>query len=356
MTQTDFSPDPDLLDRFLANEVTEDEAKLVRRWLAGNPDEDLRLKMIHAGLAEQGGELPMYNSEARVASVVDYSMRLARRSRKQSELRHVPPNDFSSDEGRPGTYPSLSRKVWYGASAVIAACLLIFFGATFKGAGSGGVGGGRGEAGIKSVYTYTTENGERKKVMLADGSEVALNVGSRLEVPVDYSDGNRRLKLSGEAVFLVKSSSASPFIVEAGSTLTKVLGTEFGVRHYPDDTITTVAVRDGKVAVNSVVLTESQQAKVTLNGFTHVGTASEARFAFVDNTLIFDGIPLGNAVSELNRWYDIEIHIGDSSLASQELWGTFSGDSIDDLVTILKMTFRVDVVREGKSLTLNPGK
>ena len=47
----------------------------------------------------------------------------------------------------------------------------------------------------------TAGTGERTTIMLPDDASVALNVGSRLEVPTDYLAGNHTVLLVGEALF-----------------------------------------------------------------------------------------------------------------------------------------------------------
>ncbi|HXC26062.1 MAG TPA: FecR domain-containing protein, partial [Gemmatimonadaceae bacterium] len=108
----------------------------------------------------------------------------------------------------------------------------------------------RREAAAASIYT--TGNAQRANITLPDGSTVALNVASRLEVPADYMTGDHTVHLVGEGLFTVVRHESTPFAVEAGTTTTRVLGTRFVVRHYPSDSATMVAVQDGKVAVRSV--------------------------------------------------------------------------------------------------------
>jgi ferric-dicitrate binding protein FerR (iron transport regulator) len=105
------------------------------------------------------------------------------------------------------------------------------------------------------VATYATANGERGAVTLTDGSTVILNAASRLDVPANYSSGNRTVRLIGEGLFTVSSHAGHPFTVISGLTKTRVLGTSFVVRHYGTDTTVMVAVRTGKVSVGTTVVT-----------------------------------------------------------------------------------------------------
>jgi ferric-dicitrate binding protein FerR (iron transport regulator) len=211
----------------------------------------------------------------------------------------------------------------------------------------------RGALGTAARATeYVTARGERATITLSDGSRVTLNVASRLSVPVDYASGNRVLRLDGEALFDVGAQSGAPFTVVAGPSVTRVLGTQFLVRHYDTDTLAMVAVRAGKVSVRSVVVTANQQARVDRNGRTRVAPADLSQFSFASGTLTMDGRTLADAIPELGRWYDADIRLGDAAVGKLVMRSEFASGSLTDLTSILELTFDVRVVRDGRVLTL----
>lgn len=206
--------------------------------------------------------------------------------------------------------------------------------------------------GVESPFTYSTADGQQATLVLPDGSTVVLNVGSKLSIPSDYAQGNRTISLSGEASFNVKSSTKSPFVVQAGPSTTRVLGTEFLVRYYETDTVAVIAVRDGKVAVESTVLSALQQVAVTEVSVGEVQDAIMSQFEFTSGLLAFDNTPMPEAIAQLNRWYDADIRLGDSAIASQRLSGKFRTGSITDLSAILRLMFNVRVEQAGRVVTL----
>jgi ferric-dicitrate binding protein FerR (iron transport regulator) len=201
---------------------------------------------------------------------------------------------------------------------------------------------------------YITAKGERAKVTLPDGSHVLLNVASRLEVPLNFSSGNRTVRLTGEAFFDIASHTGSPFTVMTGTTATRVLGTSFVVRHYTTDTATTVAVRTGKVSVRSVIVTAAQEAQVGQDNIVHVHPANSAQFGFVNGALVFNSVPLSTAIIELDRWYNADIRLADPAMATLRMTGECPIGSLTDLSNLLSLTFDARVVRDGKVLTLYP--
>jgi transmembrane sensor len=202
--------------------------------------------------------------------------------------------------------------------------------------------------------SYATANGQRAVITLADGSRVMLNVASRIEVPTDFSRNNRTVRLYGEALFTVSHNDNAPFTVIAGPSTTRVLGTSFVVRHYDSDTAATITVRDGKVAVQSTVVAAMQQVAVGHGGVGRVEPADTSRFSFASGVLTFTDTPLIDAIPALNRWYDVDLRLGDPSLATRKVVGGFKAGSPTDLMMMLGWTFNTRVVQDGRILTLYP--
>jgi ferric-dicitrate binding protein FerR (iron transport regulator) len=243
---------------------------------------------------------------------------------------------------------SVARVVAYPiAMAVVAAILLVV-------GWRGGFRSANTRLSQDAMSTYATTDGERAMITLPDSSVVVLNVGSRMQVPANYTAGNRTVYLSGEALFTVIHHESSPFSVISGGRTTRVLGTRFVVRHYATDTAVTVAVHDGKVAIQSAVLTAQQQAIVGSSGIPAIYPALPGQFTFATGVLTLGDMSLTNAIPELDRWYNADIRLGDPSLRRLRIEGKFVAGSLADLSAILQLTFDVRIVRNGHTLTLYP--
>lgn len=89
---------------------------------------------------------------------------------------------------------------------------------------------------------------------LSDGTRAWLNADSRLKYPVVFAENERRIRLSGEGYFKVAKDTQAPFIVETDLGEIRVMGTEFNVKCYPDETIIATTLVNGKVSfINSEV-------------------------------------------------------------------------------------------------------
>jgi ferric-dicitrate binding protein FerR (iron transport regulator) len=205
-----------------------------------------------------------------------------------------------------------------------------------------------------AASTYTTNNGQRATITLVDGTTVVLGVASRLEVPADYAGGNRTVRLRGEALFTTAHRTAVPFTVLDGIAKTQVLGTVFAVRHYPTDTVTAVAVREGRVTVNGEIVSASRMAEVSRAGRPRVKAIDGSPFTFANGVMTLDFQPLRAAIPSLNRWYDADVRVSDPSIGAHMIAGRFAAGAISDLAEVLQEMLDVRVARNGRVLTLYP--
>lgn len=205
---------------------------------------------------------------------------------------------------------------------------------------------------LMTQYTFTTGKGERAEIALPDGSTILLNVASRIDISADFAAGNRTIRLSGEGLFTVKHNDSAPFTVVTDASTTRVLGTSFIVRQYGTDTTAIIAVRDGKVAVGSTVVTEAQQVVVGRVGAGVVHPVDEDLFGFETGVLTLKRMDLSDAIPVLNRWYNVDIRVADSSLPQTRIDGQFVRGTVAELSEFLEWTFGFHVVRDGRRLTL----
>ena len=193
---------------------------------------------------------------------------------------------------------------------------------------------------------------------LADGSVVELKDGSRLDL--QFTPGERRVRLTGEAHFTVAKNPARPFIVEAHGVEVRAVGTAFNVR--VDAAAVEVLVTEGKVRVtepastlNAQLLTPNAQGQTFLAAGQQVvvplaasapapvvATVSKAqiRTALEWQTprLQFFETPLAEAVAEFNRHNPNPLVLADAALGSVPIGGTFRVDNVEGFVRLLEFT------------------
>ncbi len=102
------------------------------------------------------------------------------------------------------------------------------------------------------MMALATRPGERAQVTLSDGTVVTLNADSRIEYPVTFQGGERRVKVDGEALFQVQHDEKHPFIVSTFATDIRVLGTTFNVLSDEQGHVFSTTLKEGEVQVTSL--------------------------------------------------------------------------------------------------------
>ena len=84
------------------------------------------------------------------------------------------------------------------------------------------------------------------------------------------------------------------------------------------------------------------------------GIAVAQYVSWTRGVLWFHDAPLRSVITQLGRWYDLDIGLGDSSLAAEPLTISFSRESADEALAALAKVLDVRVTRVGRSVQLNP--
>jgi transmembrane sensor len=207
----------------------------------------------------------------------------------------------------------------------------------------------------RDVQLYRTRVGERRVVVLADGSRVELNTASSIEVAMTRAQRNVRL-VHGEALFEVAHDKARPFLVDAGAARFRAVGTAFNVRIR--DSVVELTVTEGVVAVSrtgeaahpveakhiaaggGALVRAGAVAPVVLDG-----EIVQQRTAWRDGVIELDGETLAQAIDEFNRYRAQPILLGDERLATIRVGGRFEVDEADKFLLALGSSFPIDTIR-----------
>lgn len=163
--------------------------------------------------------------------------------------------------------------------------------------------------------TLTNPRGSKVvDIQLSDGSHIWLNAGSSITYPVAFVGDERKVELKGEGYFEVAKDAARQFIVTANGVNTVVLGTHFNVHAYEQETKVTLLEGQVKVARqgqvdNGITIRPGQQAQASGTGKLQVTGNIDlaAVMAWKNGVFNFDGMKVGQAMAELERWYDIDV-------------------------------------------------
>lgn len=180
---------------------------------------------------------------------------------------------------------------------------------------------------LTAYSSLVTERGQQAPEMtLADGTKVWLNAASTLRFPARFSGTSREVQLTGEAYFEVARDATHPFIVHAGETDIRVLGTHFNVMAYREEESLRATLLEGSVELTSgqhrVFLSPGQQGIVGQKGNINVKKVEAGQsVAWLHGKLPMDKMEVHAFLREVSRWYDVDINYLDA-IPSQ----TFSGN------------------------------
>ena len=166
---------------------------------------------------------------------------------------------------------------------------------------------------IRDTLVLNVPNGRTYQIVLPDGSRVYLHPGSRLAYPSRFYGTTRKVKLSGEAYFIIAKDRNHPFIVTTNRSQTQVLGTEFDITSYAGqpETVTLIA---GSIAFkpatlqDTIIITPGQQVTIDTAGKPLISSIDTDPYTmWRDGYFYFDQKQLRDVLTELGRYYDVNI-------------------------------------------------
>ncbi|MGQ0621083.1 MAG: FecR family protein [Panacagrimonas sp.] len=207
-------------------------------------------------------------------------------------------------------------------------------------------------------YDEVTAAGERRGIALADGSQVILNGGTALDIHLS-SQRREILIARGEAFFEVKPDASRPFLVTAGDSEVRVLGTRFSVRR-DDESQLRVLVSEGRVEVRRhqqvAVLTANQQISSSRDdGLSGITPAQpEIDLAWRRGRLILQDAALSQIVAELNRNSSMKLMLADPQSAQRRFNAVIDLDHVDDwLLGLDRAEGSIQVTRLGPLVVIH---
>ncbi|HEX4365961.1 MAG TPA: FecR domain-containing protein [Rhodopila sp.] len=244
----------------------------------------------------------------------------------------------------PAPEPAPSRRLVLGMGGSVAAAALI-----------GAAAGWR----YLTRNSYRTAKGEMRVFALEDGSVVTLNTQSR--IAVDFSEQTRGIRLiEGEVLFDVAKNPVRPFVVAAGDTEVRVVGTSFTIRCIEAMPVQ-VLVREGIVDVRRTDIAGAKPIRISANtrAVTPLDGGALAalpvapielrrELAWQDGRISLEGQSLAVAVAEFSRYSDTRIVVDDPSLAREEIAGLFNANNPVGFAQTIAMSLNVHTrIEEG---------
>ncbi len=202
------------------------------------------------------------------------------------------------------------------------------------------------------LRTVIAQN-ETRHFTLPDGSRVDLDAGSVLRFPERFVRV-RNIELQGTAFFDVRHDSLHPFVIHAGKTRIRVLGTAFSVK--TGTQMTEVVVQRGKVALSAphnekVILLAGEKGTWKNNSLSKTQNRDANFLAWKTKEIIFDNASLNYVISKLNEVYHTHIRLAKPEVMRDcALSAHFKNEKLDEVLDVISAGLNVQFVQQGDTI------
>ncbi|MEG2048958.1 MAG: FecR domain-containing protein [Comamonas sp.] len=199
-----------------------------------------------------------------------------------------------------------------------------------------------------------TATGERRELLLPDGSKIQLDTGSALDLA--FSSSERRLILRAGAISIqtAADSAQRPFLVQTREGTARALGTRYTVRMEPKFNgavpSSLIAVQQGAVELSPakagkvVRLEAGSQTRMRAEHVDPPEPADLASDGWTHGVLYADKTPLSIFTAELSR-YRLGILRCDPAIAALPVSGAFQLRNTDEALMALAASLPVRILQ-----------
>lgn len=197
-----------------------------------------------------------------------------------------------------------------------------------------------------NTQTWHTGVGERRHLVLADGSRLSLDTATRTTITESWF--RRLIQLQEGEIYLEAASDRRPLVVMAAGAQIRDVGTRFSVR----DTAGKLTVQ---VAEGAVEITHRDHSLLLRGGEAATGhpgdgewrlTALQGEIAnWRQGVLVFDRHALQDVLQELARYHAVQFDLTPPDLAGKQVSGRFQFDELDTTLRIIADTLNLRVER-----------
>lgn len=206
-----------------------------------------------------------------------------------------------------------------------------------------------------------TENGERCRVTLPDGSIASLNSGTRIRYQYQSRFGKkspRQVDLEGEAFFEVAKKERQNFVVKTSGYDVEVTGTKFNVSAYPEDSLVTTYLVQGAVNVHyaggelKMVPGDVLALDIRKGRLERYRTGERhSSIAWYEHRVEYDDITLATLAERLSRQFGVNIHVEtDKWKDSHFSISLRNGETIEDVLDALGDILPIEITHKSKDI------
>ena len=338
----------DLILRYLDGQCSQHEREKVQEWLVSNTEHQRTLDQLQKIWDTPETRLPKPDVEKALMDV-------SKRAGIHTGLSKENADNIIRFRVRPASIPFILRFPAMRVLRIAAAVAFILTASYFA---------------FKllwpsSMKEVVVARGEQRVLTLPDETRVTLDSGSHFRFVRSFQDRERTVFLNGECYFEVTADQTRPFVIHTDGAVVTVLGTRFNVRAWRQNKNVVVAVVEGEVLLRSesdpmkeaaVSIEKGQMSQLRENGLPTrpESTNVDEHLGWLQQEMLFQSAPLWEVLDQLERWYDLEFVLSDTSYAKNSVTVFIEKKSIDDILDMLALVNNFKYEREGNKVTFLP--
>jgi transmembrane sensor len=326
----------DLITRYFAGEITEDELSLLSDWLKADP--------VHEEVFKQYRNAWNLVEKQKIHSKINTDREWAAMLTKMdvNQAKNGAPAKVVSLNPNRNTTKFSFQNTWKVAAAItvlLVSSFLLYYYIS------------------KPTNIVVTAQATNIEQLLPDGSVVTLHAGSQISYPEKFESKTRNVQLKGEAYFKVAHDKTKPFIVESGDARIEVLGTEFNVNTNASSGSMEVVLTAGKVSVyykakpqNTVLLMPGEKAELITaqNQIRKFANSDPNYMSWKTKVLLFDNETLAQVIITLQHVYQTPIKLADPQLTECRVTASFNDQSLQSVLEVIKETLNLKIELKGE--------
>ena len=185
--------------------------------------------------------------------------------------------------------------------------------------------------------------GQTDELVLADGTRLHLNAGTRVTYPSVFLGSERKVFIEGEVFAQVAKNPEQPFIIASGDVDVKVLGTTFNFKAYDNTECVELILLEGAVQVDIDANTRTKHIQLHPGEMVQYDRKSGEiemkdfqphlyKGFHDDGSIHFFNLRLSDIASDLERLFGVKVVLLDEKLADTRYFAWFSNNETLDQI------------------------
>lgn len=185
--------------------------------------------------------------------------------------------------------------------------------------------------------------GQTDELVLADGTRLHLNAGTRVTYPSVFLGSERKVFIEGEVFAQVAKNPEQPFIIASGDVDVKVLGTTFNFKAYDNTECVELILLEGAVQVDIDANTRTKHIQLHPGEMVQYDRKSGEiemkdfqphlyKGFHNDGSIHFFNLRLSDIASDLERLFGVKVVLLDEKLADTRYFAWFSNNETLDQI------------------------